>query len=133
MNKENRCIAAGCSGSCCRNISLKLNPEEYDLWSDGVVIRDLKVRSVAREEGLRELLGEYPRIVYREHASESSQMDVKVFVYGDCPHLVHDECDIYVNRPEACKEFERGSKACVSMRARDGLSPIQLEEACSCV
>jgi len=106
----NRCLVAGCPGACCQDMRLVyLAPEDRTkAFPDAT-----KIDSWWELEDLPS--GTY----YTPQGS--------VYIKGRCPNLESDSnCRIYSQRPDACRNFEIGSRDCHDSRTKVNLPPVIL-------
>jgi len=103
VKERNLCVESGCPAPCCSNVWLALVGEEKKRVKDyfpGVIELDQN-----------DLHDKY-LIINGVYCSEyRGKLEVKIV--GPCPNLKEGyDCDIYQDKPNACKLFVMGGEEC---------------------
>lgn len=126
MAKENLCVQFRCSASCCRNVSMGMDFEEFRVFAQGTDPWQETEKCLNVLIALTEVFTPEASEVHYSERDVAGVKKVRVLLIGACPKLDNQksQCTIYENRPAACERLEVGGTNCNSARKMDNLPKI---------
>lgn len=121
MNTENLCAKIGCPAACCKNVEMKLTPDEIARFTHGKPVHTINPEDYISLSDFESIPSIAMGITIIEDTPDASNTK-SVLIKGYCPHLNLMSMDCTAKsssaRPNVCSEMPQGAWYCTGRRKK---------------